>query len=121
MCNLHRPFVYPTIYPRNHLKEQGMKRGKYNQIANLALTQSEINVRIGDDGPAVYFAKLAKQCNGGETEYGGIENLDEMYANLRMNCLLEAMLDGIIPCFEGFLEIRRKMMAGKIKAYFEEL
>lgn len=109
------------IYPRNHLKKQGMTRRKYNQIANLALTQSEINIRIGDDGPAVYFAELAKQSNGGETRYGGIKDIDEMRANLRSNCLPETMLDGSIPDFENFLEIRRKMMAEKIKAYFEEL
>ncbi|MCY4034213.1 MAG: DUF262 domain-containing protein [Hyphomicrobiales bacterium] len=109
------------IYPRNHLKKQGMTRRKYNQIANLAYTQSEINIRIGDEAPEIYFAELAKQCNGGETKYGGIKDINEMRANLHISCLPETMLDGSIPKFEGFLEIRRKMMAKKIKAYFEGL
>lgn len=42
-----------------------------------------------------------------------------MRANLRMNCLPECMLDGKIPCFDDFLEQRRKLMAQKIKTYFE--
>ncbi len=36
------------IYPRNHLKKQGLSRGRYNQIANYVITQSEINIGIGD-------------------------------------------------------------------------
>jgi len=30
------------VYPRNYLKKQGLSRGRYNQIANFVLTQSEI-------------------------------------------------------------------------------
>jgi hypothetical protein len=35
------------IYPRKFLKSQGLSRTKYNQIANYAMTQSEINIAIG--------------------------------------------------------------------------
>ena len=38
------------VYPRNHLKGQGLTRGRYNQIANFVLAQSEINIGIGDRG-----------------------------------------------------------------------
>jgi hypothetical protein len=43
------------IFPRNHLKKQGLGRGRYNQIANFAISQSEINIAIGDKAPNVYF------------------------------------------------------------------
>jgi hypothetical protein len=109
------------VYPRNHLKEQGMARGRYNQIANFVLAQSEINIGIGDRSPEVYFAELADQCNGGAKKYGGITDMAEMRANLRMSCLPEALLDGEIPDFGDFLEARRKLMAAKIKTYFEGL
>ena len=39
------------VYPRNHLKKQGLARGRYNQIANFVLAQSEINIAIGDRAP----------------------------------------------------------------------
>jgi len=109
------------VYPRNHLKKQGMARGRYNQIANFVLAQSEINIGIGDRAPEVYFAELADQCNGGAKKYGGITEMAEMRANLRMSCLPEALLDGEIPDFGDFLEARRKRMAAKIKTYFEGL
>jgi len=109
------------VYPRNHLKGQGLTRGRYNQIANFVLAQSEINIGIGDRDPKVYFAELADQCNGGAKKYGGITTIEEMRANLRMSCLPECMLDGEIPAFDDFLEERRKLMAQKIKTYFEGL
>jgi hypothetical protein len=109
------------VYPRNHLKKQGLARGRYNQIANFVLAQSEINIGIGDRAPEVYFAELANQCNGGPKKYGGITKLDEMRANLRVSCLPERLLDGEIPEFDDFLEERRKLMAQKIKTYFEGL
>lgn len=109
------------VYPRNHLKKQGMARGRYNQIANFVLAQSEINIGIGDRPPEVYFAELAEQCSGGARRYGGITDIAEMRANLRMSCLPETLLDGEIPDFGDFLEARRKLMAAKIKTYFEGL
>ena len=109
------------VYPKNHLKGQGLSKGRYNQIANFVLAQSEINIAIGDKAPEKYFADLAEQCQGGKLKYGGIDNEDEMRANLRMSCLPDSLLDGEIPTYDDFLEIRRKLMAQKIKAYFEGL
>jgi hypothetical protein len=42
-------------------------------------------------------------------------------ANLRASCLPESMLDGEIPNYDDFLEQRRKLMALKIKTWFEAL
>lgn len=109
------------VYPRNHLKKQGMARGRYNQIANFVLAQSEINIGIGDKAPKVYFAELAEQCNGGTKKYGGITDIAELRANLLMSSLPDTLLDGDIPDFGDFLEARRKLMAAKIRTYFEGL
>jgi hypothetical protein len=109
------------LYPRNHLKKQGLSKGRYNQIANFVVAQSEINIQIGDLAPKVYFAELVEQCNGGSKKYGGITAAGEMKANFRMNCLPERMLDGEIPGFDDFLNERRKLMALKIKSYFGTL
>ena len=109
------------VYPRNHLKKQGLSRGRYNQIANFVLAQSEINIAVGDRAPEVYFEDLAHQCNGGTKKYGGITDLEEMRANLRMNCLPDSLLDGVVPSYDEFLDQRRKLMAQKIKTYFESL
>ncbi len=114
-CDVHH------LYPRNHLKGQGLNRGRYNQIANYALAQSEINIAIGDKAPATYFKELAEQCQGGKKKYGGITDLGELKGNLAESCIPETILLASAPDYDSFLEQRRKLMAGKIKVYFQTL
>jgi hypothetical protein len=109
------------VYPRNYLKKQGLARGRYNQIANFVLAQSEINIAIGDKAPDTYFKELVEQCSGGKKKYGGITERRELSTNLRASCLPESLLDGEIPSYDDFLEQRRKLMAQKIKTWFEAL
>lgn len=109
------------IYPKKYLKAQGLSRGRYNQIANFVLAQSEINIAIGHKPPEKYFGELAEQCDGGKRKYGGITKSAELRSNLQMNCLPESMLDGEIPSYDDFLETRRKLMAMKIKNWFDAL
>jgi hypothetical protein len=106
------------VYPKKHLKAQGLSRGRYNQIANFVLAQSEINIAIGDKPPERYFKELAEQSNGGKKKYGGITDAADLRANLWMSCLPESLLDGEIPAYDDFLEERRKLMAQKIKTWF---
>lgn len=109
------------VYPQKHLKDQGMLKGQYNQIANFVLAQSEINIAIGAKAPKVYFAELAEQCAGGNKHFGGITDLADMRANMRTSCIPDTLLDGEIPAYDDFLEQRRKLMALKIKQWFEVL
>lgn len=109
------------VYPRNHLKKQGLSKGRYNQIANFVLAQSEINIAISDNPPEQYFQELITQCNGGKKKYGGITEEKDLRANLEMHCIPTAMLDGKIPAYDDFLEERRKLMAQKIKTWFKAL
>jgi hypothetical protein len=109
------------VYPKQHLKLQGLPRGRYNQIANFVLAQSEINIAIGHKAPEIYFKEVAEQCAGGKKKYGGITSPDDLRANLRMHCLPESLLDGDIPAYDDLLEERRKLMALKIKQWFGTL
>jgi hypothetical protein len=109
------------LFPRHYLKGQGLSRGRYNQIANYALAQSEINIAIGSKAPAVYFREVMEQCQGGPKKYGGITDLDELKVNLREHCIPEAILDGMAEDYEAFLIERRRLMAEKIKQYFAVL
>ncbi len=85
------------------------------------LAQDEINIAIGDKPPKRYFAELAEQCAGGKKLYGGITSEAEMRANLRANCVPESMLDGEIPTYDDFLAERRRLMAQRIRTWFETL
>jgi hypothetical protein len=109
------------LFPRHYLKGQGMTRGRYNQIANYALAQSEINIAIGSKSPSVYFQDLVQQCQGGKRKHGGITDLDELKENLREHCVPEGIFGDLAESYDKFLDERRKLMAAKIKTYFARL
>ncbi len=109
------------VFPRNLLKKHGLQRGRYNQIANFVVAQSEINIQIGDKSPSVYFTELREQVSGGPKRYGGITSEAELRANLADNCVPMALLDGDGMDYDDFLAERRGLMALKIKTWFEGL
>lgn len=108
------------LYPKKYLKDQNLGRGLYNQIANFAITQSEINIAIGAKAPAEYFRHLAEQTSGGERRYGNITDQVALRANLVSQAIPVEILDGELP-YQDFLELRRKLMAKKIKSYYNKL
>ena len=93
----------------------------YNQIANYVYMQSEINIRIGNKAPNVYFGHLKEQVNGGEQRYGGITEMRTLKKNLRMNCIPEGIFEMEYKDYEAFLEQRRVLIARKIKDYYFSL
>ena len=109
------------VFPRRYLQKQGLTRGRYNQIANFVIAQSEINITIGDTPPRTYFAQLLEQVNGSERQYGGIVDRERLSENLAENCLPERLIDGDVPGYDDFLVERRRLMSLKIKAWFEML
>ena len=109
------------IYPRKFLKIQGLSRAKYNQIANYAMTQSEINIAIGAKDPVKYFAEIRHQLETGKLKYGGIKEEEDLLRNFDENCIPREMLNGEVPTYEDFLAARRSIMAAKMKAYFKSL
>jgi len=109
------------IFPRKYLQSLGLSRSQYNQIANLAITQSEINIAIGDTPPEKYFSELLEQVNGGPIRYGGITDMKTLRENFEQNALPERLLRGDVPDYETFLKERRQLMAQRVKKWFESL
>ncbi|GAB6060634.1 GmrSD restriction endonuclease domain-containing protein [Desulfonatronum parangueonense] len=109
------------VFPRKHLKKMGLNRGRYNQIANFVIAQSEINITIGDKSPEVYFEQIKEQINGGKRRYGGITDEMTLRQNLAENCVPLSMLDDAQPDYDTFLAERRRLMGLRIKQWFEVL
>ena len=106
------------LFPRSYLKKEGLARGLYNQIANYAVTQTEINIAIGDKAPEVYFQQLIEQCNGGKKKYGNITDLDELKENFHMHAIPEGVESMGVKDYPAFLAKRRQLMAARIRKYF---
>lgn len=116
----HRGDVH-HIFPKELLKRQGLQRGDYNQIANFAFMQSEINIQIGNKSPDVYFSELLHQCSTGEPRYGNIIDRKTLQQNLAAHCIPESVYTLGVEDYEGFLEERRKLMASRIKNFYQGL
>ena len=110
------------IFPKDYLQKNGKdNRSIYNQIANFAMLQTEVNIQIGKKAPNDYMKSIIDQCNGQENKYGAINSLDDLYKNMEENCIPRSFVDMTIDNYEEFLKERRKLMAQKLKQYYESL
>ena len=109
------------IFPKNFLKSNGLSRGKYNQVANYVMMQSEINISIKDRPPAEYFGALIRECEAGNSAYGGINEDVELKENFKQHSIPEGIENMQFENYEEFLEKRRELMAHKIRDYYQLL
>lgn len=110
------------IFPKNYLQKNGHNnRAEYNQIANFAMLQTEVNIQISDRAPIDYMQTVISQCNGKENKYGGIENFDDLKKNLNESCIPSGFEKMTEPDYENFLKLRRIQMAKKVHQFFESL
>lgn len=116
----HRGDVH-HLFPKNYLKKYGLTRGKYNQIANYVMMQSEINIAIKDRAPSEYFSHLLECCKKGESSFGAITDFVEIKENFKTHCIPEGMENKTIDHYEEFLKDRRRLIALKIKDYYAGL
>ena len=117
---LHRGDIH-HVFPKAYLKQHGYKRGKYNQIANYVYMQSEINIKVGNKAPDVYFGDMERQVNGGPLTHGSIDDAVALQKNLRMNAIPEGVQQLTAEDYEAFLRARRGLMAEKIRGYYQSL
>jgi hypothetical protein len=109
------------LFPKDYLKRNGLDRWKYNQIANFVYMQSEINIKVGNKPPQEYFAILRNQISSGELTVSGIHSDEELVRNLKMNCVPPEIMEMKIDDYQDFLDLRRKLMARKMREYYFKL
>ena len=110
------------VFPKEFLKKNGKLRTQYNQVANLAYLETPINIAIGKKSPAEYFSAAFRQCETETVAVGTIKNKDELLRNLDVNCIPSDIATMNIEDYETrFLPERRRLMARKIKKYYESL
>lgn len=114
----HRGDIH-HIFPKEFLKKKFNSRGDYNQIANFAYAQQEINIKIGKKSPHIYMQEVVEQCKGGDLKYGNITELNELYKNLETHCIPREIVNMEIDDYKDFLEKRKRLIAVKIKEYYQ--
>lgn len=67
------------------------------------------------------MAEMKKQVTGGELQYGGITDENDLKNNLAENCVPEEFVNMDIRNYKEFLEKRRVLMAGFIHRFYNSL
>ncbi len=106
------------LFPKDYLKKNGLDRREYNQIANYVYMQSEINIKVGNKPPKVYFELIKNQMSNGNQQMSGLTSEQQLLENLKMNCVPIEIQHMSINDYNDFLNLRRKLMATKIKEYY---
>ena len=109
------------LFPKDYLKKNGLDRRQYNQIANYVYMQSEINIKVGNKPPKDYFEVVKTQMLNGNQQVSGLSNEQQLFDNLKMNCVPTEIQEMNIDDYNDFLTLRRKLMATKIKEYYHSL
>lgn len=107
------------LFPKKYLQKNGLDiRGEYNQIANYAMTQQEINIKIKDAAPCDYMKRVLDQIENKNPDIGGIVDQEALKKTLEENCIPEEFIKYDVNNYREFLEKRRILISKKIKEYY---
>lgn len=112
------------IFPKDYLKKTEFldNRSIYNQVANYTYLDTPINIAVGNKAPNVYFKEAFESALKDGIVYGNHISVDELKSNLIENCIpLEIVNWDYNDYRNKFLVERRKLMAKKIKEYYNNL
>lgn len=109
------------LFPKDYLSKNGLDRSKYNQIANYVYMQSEVNIKVGNKPPKDYFELVKNQILNNNKLVSGLASEQDLFDNLKMNCVPPEIMDMRIEDYQDFLNSRRKLMSYKIKEYYNSL
>ena len=110
------------IFPKQYLRKSGYNdKRQYNQIANFTYLDTQVNKAISNDAPCVYFKNAVDACRTGVSLYGNITDVDILYKNMEDNCIPAEIVSMDYTNYDNFLISRRRMMARKIRLYYEHL
>lgn len=110
------------IFPKAYLKNNGVDaKGRYNQVANFAYLDTQVNKAISDDAPNVYFGKALEQCLTKNAVIGNITDSDAFKKNLEENAIPEMVVNMTVDDYDKFLNKRRRLMAKLIEKYYKNL
>lgn len=110
------------IFPKQYLIDNGIKdKAKYNQVANFTYLDTPTNIAVGKDEPCKYFSKVFDQLKTGDFKIGNLKTEDAIKKNLADNCIPLEITNWTYKDYDKFLEQRRKLIAKKIRNYYEKL
>lgn len=112
------------IFPKNYLQSTEVLnvRSIYNQVANFTFLDTPVNIKVGNKAPNIYFKEAFDSATESGMVFGSPMTLEELKKNMATNCIpLEIVNWDYNQYLREFLPQRRKLMAAKIKVYYQGL
>ena len=107
------------IFPKDHLKKQGFTQKYYNQIANLVYTEQYSNIKISNQSPQEYILAVKNEITQGLRMHTTLDSIHELKKNLIANDIPVLLLENDDVDYQEFLAQRRRLMAQKIKKFYQ--
>lgn len=109
------------IFAKKYLMNNGYPQKLYNQVANFVYTEQATNIKVGILPPKDYMDKIKQQIAADKNEISTIDSLESLQRNLIINDIPELVQHSTHVDYELFLTERRKLMAKKLKNYYQHL
>ena len=109
------------IFPKKYLMNNGYPQKAYNQVANFVFTEQATNIKVGMLTPKDYLDKVKTQILAGTNVISTLDSESSLQENLINNDIPNSIDEADHFTYEKFLEERRRLMANKIKIYYESL
>lgn len=109
------------IFPKKYLADNGFEQKLYNQVANYVYTEQSTNIKIGKMPPAEYFRIIKDEIAGGVFNITTLDSEAALLENLKHHDIPASILNNTHKDYEQFLLERRKLMAQKVKEYYQSL
>ena len=109
------------IFPKKYLIKHNYDPKLYNQVANFVFTEQATNIKVGAMAPSEYMAKVKTEINNRVTNLSTIDSETILSENLKNNDIPLSLENSDYSDYENFLAERRKLIAKKIKEYYENL
>lgn len=110
------------VVPKDYLAKNGYPdRSDYNQVANFAITETPINIRISNRAPADYMSEIAHQIASGALSLGEITAAEDLEGNFRENAIPADLHEITAESYPDFLRTRRSLMASYVRDYYARL
>lgn len=109
------------IFPKKYLMNNGYPQKAYNQVANFVYTEQATNIKVGMLAPIEYLDKVKGQIDDNKNEISTLDSVASLEDNLTNNDIPSGLESATHEGYNNFLENRRKLMANKLKSYYEVL
>jgi hypothetical protein len=109
------------LFPKKYLMDNGYTQKVYNQVANFVYTEQASNIKVGKMPPNEYLSKIKGEITKGKNEISTIDSETGLRENMRLNDIPAFFESATHQDYKQFLIDRRRLMADKLKTYYEQL